>query len=108
MGTRSNRSALGARIRADLVGPEGASRSIHRMIGSNGSFGGNTLVETIGLREAASVARLTVHWPDSGTSQTFENLAADQFIEIRESGASPRTLHPQPDPAGPEPAVPPG
>jgi hypothetical protein len=95
VGTRSNRSALGARLRVDLAGPDGISRSIHRMIGSNGSFGGNTLVETIGLLDTTSVARLTVDWPDSGTSQTFHDLAADRFIEIHEGVDSVRALRPE-------------
>ena len=83
-GTRTNRSALGARIQVDLNGPDGAARSIYRVIGNNGSFGGNPLVELIGLGEARSVTRLTVTWPTSRTTQTFRDLAADQAISIRE------------------------
>ena len=62
----------------------GSSRSIHRVIGNNGSFGGNSLVESIGLGDAKSVDRLTVTWPTSKTTQTFRHLAADQAIEITE------------------------
>ena len=51
VGTRTNRSAIGAKLRVDLAGPA-ATRSIHRVIGNNGSFGGNTLVESIGLLDA--------------------------------------------------------
>ena len=83
VGTRTNRSALGARIQVDLSGPA-ARRSIHRVIGNNGSFGGNTLVESIGLLDAKSVDRLTVTWPTSRTTQTFRDVAADQAIEITE------------------------
>ena len=83
VGTRTNRSAIGARIRADLAGP-GGIRSIHRVIGNNGSFGGNSLVESIGLLDARSVNSLTVTWPTSRTTQTFHHLAADQAIEITE------------------------
>src|SRR6185312_11398631 len=43
VGTRTNRSALGARIRVELKGSDGASRAIYRVIGNNGSFGGNSL-----------------------------------------------------------------
>ncbi len=59
-------------------------RSIHRVIGNNGSFGGNSLVESIGLLDAKSVDRLTVTWPTSKTTQTFQKIAADQAIEITE------------------------
>ena len=39
VGTKTNRSALGARIQVELKGPDGALRSIYRVIGNNGSFG---------------------------------------------------------------------
>ena len=54
-------------------------------IGNNGSFGGNTLVESIGLLDADDPSTaLTVTWPTSKTTQTFRDLAADQAIEITE------------------------
>ena len=83
IGTKTNRSALGAKLQIDLTGPTG-KRSIHRVIGNNGSFGGNTLVESIGLLDTKSVDRLTVTWPTSKTTQTFRDLPADQSIEITE------------------------
>jgi hypothetical protein len=92
VGTRTNRSALGARIRADLKGPDGAPRSIYRTVGNNGSFGGNSLVETIGLLDAKSVDTLTITWPTSRTTQTFRDLAADQAIEITEGSDSFKPL----------------
>ncbi len=96
VGTRTNRSALGARIQVELKGPDGGSRSIYRVIGNNGSFGGNSLVETIGLRDATAVARLTVSWPTSRTTQTFRNLAADRMIEITEGADSYRVVSQRP------------
>ncbi len=83
IGTKTNRSALGAKLQVNLTGPGGA-RSIHRVIGNNGSFGGNSLVESIGLGAAKSADSLTVTWPTSKTTQTFHNVAADQAIEITE------------------------
>ena len=94
VGTRTNRAALGARIRVDLEGDHDASRSIHRMIGTNGSFGGNSLVETIGLGEVTTVARLTVSWPTSRTVQTFPNVAADHAITITEGSDSYQAVRP--------------
>ena len=46
--------------RANLRGPDGKTRSIHRTIGNNSSFGGNSLVESIGLLDASRVAELVV------------------------------------------------
>jgi hypothetical protein len=103
VGTKTNRSALGARIQVELKGSDGASRSINRVIGNNASFGGNPLIETIGLSEATSVSRLTVSWPVSRTSQNFDNLAADQAIVITEGTDAYRVLHQRPLPLPPAP-----
>ena len=102
VGTRTNRSALGARIRAELKTPDGQSRSIYRVVGNNGSFGGNSLVELIGLGDAKSVARLTVTWPTSRTTQVFQDVAPDQLIVITEGTAAYKAVHQTPvkPPAG--------
>jgi hypothetical protein len=92
VGTKTNRSAVGARIRVDLKGTKGAPRSIYRTIGNNGSFGGNSLVETIGLGDETRVTQLTVSWPTSGTTQLFRDIPADQAIEVTELEAKYRTL----------------
>src|SRR5262249_31788232 len=84
VGTKTNRAALGATIRIDLADPDGHPRSIYRTIGTNGSFGGNSLVESVGLLDQGTVSRLSVHWPTSRTTQTFHNIAADQTIAITE------------------------
>jgi hypothetical protein len=92
VGTKTNRSALGAKIHVELKGDDGNTRSIYRVIGNNGSFGGNSLVESIGLANQNSIDRLTVTWPTSQTSQTFTNLAANQSVEITEGSNSIRRL----------------
>ncbi len=92
VGTKSNRSALGATLRADLKRPDGSTRSVHRVIGNNGSFGGNSLVELIGLSETPLVDRLTVTWPTTGAVQTFLALPADQSIEITEGSPAFKPL----------------
>ena len=38
------------------------------------------------------MARLEVHWPTSGTTQVFRDLAADQAIEVMEFAESYRPL----------------
>jgi hypothetical protein len=84
VGTKTNRAALGARIKVELRGRDGKLRAIHRTVGNNSSFGGNSLVELLGLGECKLVDRLTVSWPTSRTEQTFRDLAADQEIRITE------------------------
>ncbi len=92
VGSRTNRAALGARIQVDLTLPDGPARSIHRQIGGASSYGGNSLVELIGLGDARSVDSLTITWPAGRTRQTFRNIAADQFIEVTEGVDTPRVL----------------
>jgi hypothetical protein len=94
VGTRTNRSAIGARLRAVVKRADDSSRTIHRTIGNNSSFGGNTLVESLGLGEATAVAELEVTWPTSETTQTFRDLAADRSIEITEGVEDDRPLGP--------------
>jgi hypothetical protein len=94
VGKRTNRAAIGARIQVDLLGPDGQGRSIFRTIGNNSSFGGNSLVEHIGLGASARVERLTISWPTSSSTQTFTSIAADRAIEITEGGEAFRSLAP--------------
>jgi ASPIC and UnbV len=91
VGNQTNKSAIGAKLRIDLAVP-GGPRSIHRVIGNNGSFGGNPLVESIGLGDATTVDSLVVTWPTSKTTQTFRHLAADQAIEITEGNDAFRVV----------------
>ncbi|MFI5454109.1 MAG: CRTAC1 family protein [Isosphaerales bacterium] len=93
VGTRTNRAALGARIRVDLQGRDGVTRSVYRQVGGASSYGGNTLVETIGLADATSIAALSVTWPASRSTQTFRDLAVNQSIEVTEGTDAPRVLN---------------
>ena len=91
VGVQSNRSAIGARIRADVV-EDGARRSIYRHVNSGGSFGANPLRQTIGLGAATRIERLEVLWPTTGETQIFRDVPADQIIEIVEGESSYSTL----------------
>ena len=92
VGVRTNRSALGAHIRAAIDRPGGARLVIHRTIGDNMSFGGNPLTETLGLAGSDRVAELVVTWPTSRTSQAFRDIPAGSSIEITEGKDAIRVL----------------
>ena len=92
VGTKSNRSAIGAKVRAEVVGPGGASRTIYRTVSGGSSFGGNSLVVSLGLGEATSIKTLTITWPTSKIVQTFHNLKGDRAIEIVEGAESYKAL----------------
>ncbi|NIV26334.1 MAG: CRTAC1 family protein, partial [Gammaproteobacteria bacterium] len=59
VGRESNRAAIGARIRVDIV-EDGAQRSIFRTVGSGGSFGASPFLQEIGLGRAERIERLEV------------------------------------------------
>ena len=88
VGSTSNRSAIGARIRlmVEDAGRPGA-RSIYRHVNSGGSFGANPLRQTIGIGTAQVLDRLEIYWPTSDTTQVFEQVAINQMIRIREGAA---------------------
>ena len=79
VGTTSNRSAIGARIRVVLP-----ARSIFRHVGSGGSFGANPLAETIGVGTAERIDRLEVYWPSSDRTETFDAVPLDRDVLIVE------------------------
>ena len=90
VGKKTNRSAFGARIKLLTAGQ--TPLTVHRHISSGSSFGANPLQQTIGLGQADRVSLLEIHWPTSGTTQVFRDIAADQAIEITEFAPSYRPL----------------
>jgi len=83
VGTKSNRSGIGARIKAAIT--EGnQSRNVYKWVNSGGSFGANPLRQEIGLGKADLIDRLEVYWPTTNERQTFENVSINQAIEIKE------------------------
>jgi tetratricopeptide (TPR) repeat protein len=84
VGVKSNRSAIGARIKVTVQNEGRATRSIYRTVGSGGSFGASPLQQHIGLGKSAKISNLEVWWPTSGTRQNFSNIAVNEFIEVKE------------------------
>lgn len=82
VGKKTNRAAIGARIKAVTADKE--PLTVCRHVSSGSSFGGNPLQQHLGLAGAKRVDRLEIHWPTSGTTQVFRDVAVDQAIEITE------------------------
>jgi hypothetical protein len=79
VGTRSNRDALGARIRVMAGGI-----SQIREIAAGGSYlSQSDLRAHFGLGPAARIDRVEVNWP-SGARQQFHDVKADRFYAIEE------------------------
>ncbi|HXE35975.1 MAG TPA: FG-GAP-like repeat-containing protein [Verrucomicrobiae bacterium] len=84
VGVKTNRSAIGARIKVTVENEGRAARSIYRTVGSGGSFGASPLQQHIGLGESAKITDLEVWWPASNTRQNFSGVGVNQFIEVKE------------------------
>jgi hypothetical protein len=82
-GVRSNRAAIGARLRVVVKGP-GGERSIYRTVSTGGSFGSSPLRQHIGLGMAQSIERLEITWPATGATQIVDNLEMDRIYRVRE------------------------
>jgi ASPIC and UnbV/FG-GAP-like repeat len=91
-GAKTNRAAIGARIRVDLKNPDATVRSIHREISGGSSYGGNSLVAAFGLGEAKTITAVTIQWPTSRTTQVFHDVPVDRSIEITEGAENYKTL----------------
>jgi hypothetical protein len=81
-GKKTNRAAIGARIKVVTAGEK--PLTVHRHVSSGSSFGANPLEQHIGLGKATRVALLEIHWPTSGTTQVFRDVAVNQGVVITE------------------------
>ncbi len=82
-GRRSNRSAIGSRLKVRVTTPAGP-RDIYSTGGTGGSFGGNSLQQEIGLGRATSIDSIEVRWPATGATQVFRDAALDRVYRIVE------------------------
>ena len=88
VGVTSNRSAIGARIRVDVIAENGGRQSIYKHVNSGGTFGANPLRQTIGIGKARTIERLEVHWPRTGKSQSFKDVPMNKAFEIVEGSSA--------------------
>ena len=84
VGVKTNRAAIGARIKVTVQNEGKPQRSIYRTVGSGGSFGASPLTQHIGLGKSAHIVDMEIWWPVSNTRQHFANVENDQFLEIKE------------------------
>src|SRR5579883_1821876 len=82
-GTKSNRAAIGARIKVSVATPAGR-RQIFKTVNSGGSFGCSPLRQEIGLGNAKQILRVDIQWSGSGLQQEVNGLELDRCYRIRE------------------------
>lgn len=83
VGRRSNRDAVGARL---TLYASGQMQSREVVLG-DGYGSQNSMRQHFGLAEHRVADKLIVRWPASGIVQTFEQIAANQIVEITEGSA---------------------
>jgi hypothetical protein len=90
VGVRSNRKAVGARIKVTAATKKGV-RNIHRTVGGGGSFGASPFAQHIGLGAADRIVAAEIFWPVTGKTQRVLGLSPGRWYRIREDeiGAQP-------------------
>jgi len=84
VGVKTNRSAVGTRIKVRVENKGQGIRTIYRTVGSGGSFGASPLQQHIGLGKDARIVDLEIWWPTSNTRQNFSGVDKNQFLQIKE------------------------
>ncbi len=95
VGVKTNRAAIGARIKITVENKGRGIRSIFRTVNSGGSFGASPLAQHIGLGKSARILNLEISWPTSNTSQNFSRINPNQFIQITEFAKEYKALKPK-------------
>jgi hypothetical protein len=90
-GRRANRAAIGARVEV-AVREGGSRRSIHRTVGSGGSFGASPLRLHVGLGAAEAIEAVVVRWPGSGIVQRFGGARIGRAYQAIEGEPALRPL----------------
>jgi enediyne biosynthesis protein E4 len=86
-GAKSNRSAIGARVRLK----SGARLQVQEVTSQSSYYSHNDLRLHFGLGENTKADQIEIRWPD-GQSETIKDIAANQIVKIKEgSGVVSRT-----------------
>jgi len=97
-GRTANRSAIGARVEITAADATGATRTIHRTVGTGGSFGAGSLQLHVGLGNVVQVRQLRIVWPDRArTTSVHADLTVNQSYLVVQ-GKEPALLQRPPTP----------
>jgi len=96
VGTKSNRSAIGARIRLEAGGS-----SQHRLVSGGSGFGCLPLEQHFGVGKLEKLDLLEIQWP-SGMRQRIDNPPINDTIRITEGAVGWRKVYPLKEEAKPE------
>jgi len=94
IGAKTNRAAIGAKIRVRLADASTGSALRYREVTSGGSFGASSFRQHIGIGTAGAIRSIEVEWPVSRTKQVFETVPVNAFLEIREGETEFKIVRP--------------
>ena len=83
VGTTSNRSAIGARVRVTA----GDLTLVDEVRGGGSYFSQNDLRVHFGLGDYAGTVRVEVRWPNGG-EERWEGIAPNRLVELKEGGGT--------------------
>jgi hypothetical protein len=84
VGTQSNRSAIGARVR--LVGSNGTQ--VQEVRGGGSYYSQNDLRVHFGLGRSAAIERVEVRWPN-GLEEHWSGLPSNRIVSLKEGTGAP-------------------
>ena len=84
VGTKSNRSSIGARLRATA----GAATQVQEVRGGGSYYSQNDLRASFGLGSATKVDRLEVRWPN-GLEEMWTDLEVNRIVTLKEGTGRP-------------------
>ena len=89
LGTKSNRSAIGARVLVEA----GGRRQTREVMSGSSYISQSDLRQHFGLGQARKVDQLEIHWP-SGRVERLDSLAVDQFVTVLEGQGIVKAMPP--------------
>ena len=101
IGTVSNRSAIGARVRVVV----GAHFQIDEVRSGSSYISQNDLRLHFGLGPTRTIDQLEIRWP-SGGIESFENIPADRIYYVEEGAGKVKTFEPERHPRSKNPPSP--
>ncbi len=91
VGTKANRSAIGARVQVHTVSDSNQSHIFHHTVSTGGSFGSSSLQLEMGLGQTKMIDHIRILWPDKdNTVQIIQHVDVNQAYTIIQGEATPR------------------
>jgi hypothetical protein len=92
-GKTSNKDAIGAKIKVNMLQKNGSKRSVFATVGTGGSFGSASLRQEIGLGDARQIESIEVTWPRPGVPKSiYTNIPLDGAIKLTEGVSTAETV----------------